>query len=170
MEKCVRIFIWHLAAILLSLPAEGQSLVWAHPSDIIAIHEKLARDFNSGNTNTFAILYVDWFSHMGVPDSEVYKVHFFMLRASGLAAVGESSMSNHAETHTLSTTNLQLLAAALAKLPERSTGTLPFERQILVSGIRSNKWFHAVYDRAKMPKELADLCRLGGARLEVLEK
>ena len=50
-------------------------------------------------------------------------------------------------------------------LPPSSSKSLSKERQILVSGIRSNQWFERVYDRANIPAEAEKLYELTGAYL-----
>jgi hypothetical protein len=66
----------------------------------------------------------------------------------------------------LNTNNLLSLLDAVAKLPEPPKATLIYERQIIISGIRSNKWFHAIYDRASIPKEVMEVYKRSGAYLE----
>jgi hypothetical protein len=66
----------------------------------------------------------------------------------------------------MSATDLQSLMEALNKLPEPPKGELVYERQILISGIRSNEWFHAVYDRAAIPKEVSEVFNRSGLHLE----
>jgi len=82
-------------------------------------------------------------------------VHWFNLDQSGQASTGVSSISNFTHWYTLSKTNLLSLLEALGNLPEPPKGKLPYERQIMISGIRSNEWFRAIYDRAAIPKEVA---------------
>jgi hypothetical protein len=58
-----------------------------------------------------------------------------------------------------------LLEAAINSLPASSKMSLPSERQILISGIRSNQWFERVYDRANVPADVEMLYELTGAYL-----
>lgn len=67
--------------------------------------------------------------------------------------------------------NTQLLSVCktMDQLPKPSRTNLPYERQILISGIRSNQWFHSVYDRAQIPEEVTQLFKVCGADLKVCE-
>ena len=105
---------------------------------------------------------MDWFSDPNSPSPGYYRVHWFVLNPSGAASEGASSFSNYTHWGTLNQTNLALLLEAVDKLPEPPKGTLPYERQILISGIRSNEWFHAVYDRANIPEEVKKVYQLSG--------
>jgi len=58
-----------------------------------------------------------------------------------------------------------LLEAAINALPASSSKPLPKERQILISGIRSNQWFTRAYDRADVPTEVETLYGLTDAYL-----
>jgi len=58
---------------------------------------------------------------------------------SDQASNGRSSFSNSAFSYTLSREDIYSLLEAVGKLPE--PGSLPYERQIIISGIRSNEWF-----------------------------
>jgi WD40 repeat protein len=59
-----------------------------------------------------------------------------------------------------------LLVASINNLPAPSKASLPKERQILISGIRSNQWFTFVYDRANVPSVVEYLYGLTEAYLE----
>ena len=63
--------------------------------------------------------------------------------------VGHAIQAGH--TISLDVTKLNLLIQAINSLPPPSKHWLPVERQIVISCIRSNQWFHGVYDRGNPP-------------------
>ena len=147
--------------------AQAQGVIGAVlPCQTAEYHKSLARDFKSKRTNDIPVLRMDWFSDPDIPSPGFYRVHWFTLNRSGLASTGVSSISNFARWPTLDKTGLLLLFEAVSRLPEPPRGTLPYERQIIISGIRSNEWFHAVYDRARIPKEVKEVFKRSEAHLE----
>lgn len=148
-----------------SVEAQGVEGAGA-PSGIIKWHEKLAQDYKSGKTNDLLLLRMDWFSDPNSPSPGYYRVHWFTLRPSGHVFGGASSISNGGYVYTLNKTDLALVVEAINKLPEPPVEPLPYERQIVISGVRSNEWFHAVYDRANIPKEVTEVFKKSRAPLE----
>jgi hypothetical protein len=156
-----------LLGCCLPSPGEAQGVIGAElPSEITNYDNSLAENFKAGRTNGIPLLRLYWFSDPDRPSPGYYRVHWFNLDASGQASSGVSSFSNGATWHTLSQTNLLSLRAAISQLPESSKEKLPYERQIIVSGVRSNEWFRAVYDRANIPKEIRAIFKQSEAHLE----
>ena len=161
---------WWLGVLLgccWSPPIEAQGVIGASlPSETIKWHNSLAKDFKAGRTNNVPLLHMDWFSDPSRSSPGYYTVHWFSVSPSGSASTGVSSISNGARHYTLNKSNLLVLLEAVGKLPEPPTETLAYKRQIVISGIRSNEWFHAVYDRGRIPKEVMEVYRQSRAHLD----
>lgn len=125
-------------------------------------HTRFASQFKAGDTNT-PLLAMDWFSDNGVYFCRVSQSGIVRsARDVGHAIQGGSRISSR---FSLDGTNRPLLEAVINALPASSNKSLPKERQILVSGIRSNQWFSRVYDRSNVPLEVEKLYELTGAYL-----
>jgi hypothetical protein len=125
-------------------------------------HGRFASQFRAGDTNA-PLLAMDWFSDHGVYFCRVSQSgNVRSARDVGHAIQGGSGISSR---FSLDSTNRPLLEAAINALPVSSSKSLPKERQILVSGIRSNQWFERVYDRANVPAEVERLYELTDAYL-----
>jgi hypothetical protein len=115
--------------------------------------------FKASDTNA-PLLAMDWFSEHSVYYCRVSQSgDAFSARDVGYARQGGNRIS-------LDSTNKLLLIQAINQLPLQSKHFLPKERQILISGIRSNQWFQCVYDRVNVPPEVEKLYDLTGAYLE----
>lgn len=116
-----------------------------------------------GDTNA-PLLAMDWFYEYGNYFCRVSQSgNVRSARDVGYAIQGGSGISSR---FALDSTNRPLLEAAINDLPSSSKKSLPKERQIWVSGIRSNQWFQFVYDRANIPLEVEKLYDMTGAYLE----
>ena len=125
-------------------------------------HSHFASQFQAGDTNA-PLLAMDWFSDHGVYFCRVSQSgNVRSARDVGHAIQGGSGISSRSS---LDSTNQPLLEAAIDSLPPSAGRSLPKERQILVSGIRSNQWFKRVYDRANVPPAVERLYELTGAYL-----
>jgi hypothetical protein len=156
-----------LLAVCWSRWSKAQGVIGASlPSDTINYDNTLASNFKSGKTNELPLLRLNWFSDPCGPNQAYYRIHWFSLGASGEARAGVSSISNGSVGCTLNKTNLLSLVEAVNRLPEPPKDALPYERQIIISGIRSNQWFRAIYDRATVPKEVREVFNQSGARLD----
>jgi hypothetical protein len=158
----------HLVASLIAI-----SLIWYDTSSSgggtrgrhTRAHKEYAAEFKAGDTNA-PLLAMDWFGESGV--------HFCRVNQSGLAFsardVGHAIQGGHRSSLKSLGDGRDgfSLAEALNKLPPSVRKPLSKERQILVSGVRSNQWFDRVYDRADVPPEVEKLYQLTGAYLEWL--
>ena len=117
-------------------------------------HSRFAAQFKAGDTNV-PLLAMDWFDD--------YVVHFCWVTRSGSVRfardTGYAVQSGKSIPSRFSpgTTNRIWLEHLISALPQSKISSLPKNRQILVSGICSNNWFHRVYDRADVPPALEDL-------------
>jgi hypothetical protein len=136
------------------------------PSHTVKYDDSLAATYKSGKTNAVPLLRLYWFSDPDGHTPAYYRVHWFNLDQSGQASTGVSSISNGARWYILNKTNLLSLLEAVKKLPGPPKERLAYERQIIISGVRSNEWFRAVYDRVAIPKEVAEVFKRTGAHLE----
>jgi hypothetical protein len=57
----------------------------------------------------------------------------------------------------VSGTNVTQIVAAMDALPASNTNSLPLDRQLHISGIRTSGCFHSVYDLEFRPKEITKL-------------
>jgi hypothetical protein len=147
--------------ILVSVAAFGQifgrDLRQQHEQE----HSRFRSEFKAGSTNA-PWLAMDWFSDHGVyfcrvtRDGKVYSA-----RDVGHAIQGGTGISSR---FSLDSANRPSLQAVINRLPA-SAKSVPIERRILVSGIRSNQWFSYVYDRADVPSEVEQLYQLTQACL-----
>lgn len=114
--------------------------------------------FRAGDTNV-PLLAMDWFSQA---------THFCRVNQSGSGSarrdVGYAIQNGN--NISLDTANRFLLVQTINQLPLQSKHFLPQNRQIIISGIRSNQWFQCVYDRANVPEEVERLFEITGAYLE----
>ena len=145
--------------LLLMLPclASPAQTVGTSPAMIIAEHELLNTRFRAGDTNSPALV-MDWYSRGG---------HMCRVERSGKVLSAFSGFSSFTTPNKgqLDSTNQLLLAQAIDVLPQ-SKAPVTAERQIHVSGIRSNQWFHFVYDRGRIPKEVRKLYEITGAPIK----
>jgi hypothetical protein len=156
-----------LVAVCAAPSTDAQGVIGAElPSDTVKYDDSLAATYKSGKTNAVPLLRLYWFSDPDGHTPAYYREHWFSLAQSGQASTGVSSISNGARWYALSKTDLLSLFEAVRNLPEPPKGTLAYERQIIISGVRSNEWFRAIYDRAAIPKEVAEVFKRTGAHLE----
>jgi hypothetical protein len=113
-----------------------------------------------GNTNAL-ILKLSWF--LGAQ-----QVFYCDVRRDGNQAGGLYTPMGHkgGVRKTLNATNLLELAEVVASLPPPPESQPPRERWLLVSGLRSNAWFTAIYDRRSVPLKVERLFEITGAHLE----
>lgn len=116
-----------------------------------------AATFKAGDTNV-PLFAMDWFAPT---------VHFCRVNQAGQGAarrdVGHAIQAG--VSISLDETNLQALVETINHLPPPPKHSLPVERQIVVSCIRSNQWFRATYDRGDIPRELERVSEITGAYL-----
>jgi hypothetical protein len=141
-----------------TLLASGQGTLSATPPMLIELHERFADRFKAGDTNV-PLLLMNWFAawNYGCSVEKSGQVRFG--GSGGLSNWGSPRAS-------LSETNLRSLIETINHLPPPSDESLPYPRQIVISGIRSNQWFHGVYDRAKVPEQVEKLFEMTGVSLE----
>lgn len=141
------------------LPACGQGTTSERR---IKEHDNFARLFEAGDTNA-PLLAMDWFSDHGVYFCRVSQAgNVRSARDAGHAIQGGSGISSR---FLLGSTNRLALEAAIDSLPASLKKSLPKERRILISGIRSNHWFTSVYDRAEVPVQVEKLYEITDAYL-----
>src|SRR5262245_20686449 len=166
--------IWvGVSAILCLLPSvpPGQARGVA-PDVVVKRHEDEAARFKSGDTNV-PMLTMHWFKGCTIWPGESEQVCTLLgckVDKSGVVrqvSEGFFRISNSIGTgvSTLSSTILQALTETCNRLPSPPAAALPVLRQILISGVRSNQWFYAVYDRANIPTEVSKLFELTGTTL-----
>jgi hypothetical protein len=156
----VSVIIFLLLALL---PAFWPALSGGSRSRHIDQQKHFAALFKAGDTNA-PLLAMDWFYEHGNYFCRVSQSgNVNSARDVGHAIQGGSGISSR---FALDSTNRPLLVAAISALPASSKKSLPKERQIWVSGIRSNQWFQFVYDRANIPVEVENLYDMTGAYLE----
>jgi len=125
-------------------------------------HGRFASLFKAGDTNA-PLLAMDWFSDHGVYFCRVTQSgNVYSARDVGLAIQNSSGIPAR---FSADSTNRLLLEATINALPASSSKSLPKERQILVSGVRSNQWFQRVYDRENVPAEVEKLYEMTDAYL-----
>jgi hypothetical protein len=125
--------------------------------------KNFATIFKSGSSNA-PVLAMDWFSQHGVYFCRVKQSgDVFSARDVGYAIQGGTGISS---AFSLNSTNRPVLESIINRLPPPPKGSLPIERRILVSGVRSNQWFASTYDRENIPPEVEELYELTGAYLE----
>jgi hypothetical protein len=151
-------------SLLLVLSALAHEFDGGYTSDIhIAEQKHFASLFDAGDTNA-PMVAMDWFTDQDAVYfcrvSQEGKVD--AARDVGYAIQGGGGIGSRIS---MDDTNRALLKRAIDALPPSSTKALPKERQILISGIRSNHWFQSSYDRANIPPEVEALYSLTGAYL-----
>lgn len=160
--KAVMIFT-AIFFVLMLLPIILPALTGGTRSRHIDQQKHFAAMFKAGDTNA-PLLAMDWFFDHGNYFCRVSQSgDVRSARDVGHAIQGGSGISSR---FSLDSTNRPLLEVAINALPASSKKSLPKERQIWVSGIRSNQWFQFVYDRANIPLEVESLYGMTGAYLE----
>jgi hypothetical protein len=134
--------------------ALGQNIPSWMQTNAVQAHETLNSQFKSGDTNV-PLLRLDVFQ--GMPQTG------FARKDGRLFSYAEGSISNHGWSRTLGATDLARLIEVINALPPSSKEPIPLDSQIHISGVRSNQWFHVVYDINTYPKEAAEICRTFGA-------
>ena len=122
-----------------------------YPDIVIEQRKSFAEMFKAGNTNC-PLLDIGWFNKGG---------YFCIVGQSGFggaAGVG----GGQGVVISLNETNLILLKEAIDHLPPSSGDALPMERKIFFSGIQSNQWFQAIYDRNNVPVEFKHIEKIAG--------
>jgi hypothetical protein len=147
---------------LLGSSGHGQDVGGSTRERHLKEQSHFASMFKAGDTNA-PLLAMDWFSDHGVYFCRVSQSgNVYSARDAGHAIQGGGGVSSRFSP---GTTNRLLLEAAINALPASSIKSLREERQILVSGIRSNQWIERVYDRANIPAEVEKLYELTAAYL-----
>jgi len=136
------------------------SLSGGTPSIPIEEQRHFVNIFKAGDTNA-PLLAMNWVSER--VDYSCYLSQSGNIYSVISAIQGGSGASSK---FALDSTNRPLLFAAINSLPASSKKSLPKERQIWVSGMRSNQWFQFVYDRANIPFEVEKLYQITGAELK----
>ncbi len=122
--------------------------------DLVQAQEALYTRFKSGDTN-MEIFRLDVFQ-----DIPQWGVCF---KDGSLFSVQMCDMFGyHGHRQEADPARLTRLIKVINALPPSSKEKIPMERQIHISGIRSNQWFHFVYDIGAYPKEIAEICRAFG--------
>ncbi len=141
-----------LVGCLVLIGLEGQALLaQAYPgmweSNVIRNHEILIQRFKAGETNLPLL-------RLSTLQGPLWTC---VVQKSGKSISAESNgISNSTDwgRPPLSATNLQRLVEAMNVLPAKNESSIPLKRQIHVSGMRSNDWFHFVYDVDDLPIEV----------------
>jgi hypothetical protein len=107
-------------------------------------HDELATVFKAGNTNVPLLLVTDccWTS---------YRVD-----RSGKSKVGVQSISVWSRDEQLGSAGRLYLIQMMNALPTPPTEIPPPPQQILISGLRSNQWFHGVFCRTNLPPKFTE--------------
>lgn len=147
-----------LFALLTLWPAFGPVLTGGTRGEHLREQKHYAALFRAGDTNA-PLLAMDWFSH---------GVHYCRINQSGngFSALDVGYAKEGGNRISLDGTNRLLLVQAINQLPLQVKHFLPSERQIVISGIRSNQWFQCVYDREDVPIAVEKLYEMTGAYLE----
>ena len=125
---------------------------------ILQQHHNIEEKLKSGDTNT-PLLILEWF----INDRYVQSCHVSRI---GLAIHGDYGRmnANGRGSFNLDPIEQDLLVKTINKLPV-APPLPPQNRWLLVSGVRSNRWFTQVYDRADIPVEVEKLFSITRARL-----
>ena len=118
--------------------AVGQGMRSGNPDAYIKELHDLAGRFKAGETNV-SILAMGWFSH---------GVNFCQVEQSGRVVAGLNtglSIRGGSNRDSLDVTNRLMLLDTINNLPPPPSRSIPTERQVVISGIRSNQWFYGVY-------------------------
>lgn len=116
-------------------------------------HETFCARFKAGDTN-LPLLRID--------------ILEWPLRGASVSKEGKiaggwhSGISNSRVDGTLAGTNFELLVKAIIALPPSGKESIPLDRQMHVSVVRSNECSHLVYDVKRRPKEVEALCDILG--------
>jgi len=165
----LRILVGFMVIVrLYSFVLFGQG-IGIEPHQIIKSHADYGARFRAGDTNVPALV-MHWFFGCNTPGGTSNVLcGFWSCRVdrTGNVSQGYFFISNtHGSLKPLSKPNVELLAEAIVKLPTPPKESLPYARQLVISGIRSNEWFQAVYDRANTPLNVKTLYDITGATLD----
>jgi hypothetical protein len=130
--------------------ALGQTIPSWCQTNAVQAHEKLYDQFKSGDTNV-PLLRVDVFQGLlrhGIARKDGY-----------LASFSDGQISSHVVPRTLGPTDFARFIEANNALPPSSKGPVPLDSQIHISGLRSNQWFHVIYDIRDYPKQVLEVLR-----------
>jgi len=128
-------------------------------SFILQEHRQLGERFKAGDTNT-PILILEWFiNERYVQSSRVTKSWLATLADYG--RFGGSGRGGF----TLDSAQQEMLIKTINELPVPPLQP-PQDRWLLVSGIRSNRWFTCIYDRADIPASVEKLYEITRGRIE----
>jgi hypothetical protein len=154
--KIARIFLNVLAmTTIFHTSAFGQT-DW---NQLIRDEFKYIKDLDAlikaGDTNTpTPLLVID----QGVPiywreisKSGIFRAHCY----NGISSTGDRG-------HQLSETNLQQIIKLMSSLPPSKNGLIPIQEQLHVCGVRSNQWFHFVYNVNNPPVEIKRIHKVIG--------
>jgi hypothetical protein len=156
--------LWMLALVagcFIPGRSPSQYIPGLEETNTIHFHEMLSTRFKAGDTNV-PILRMDSFRGGAS--------YFCSVEASGKIFSGFSGpVSNSTDWNRspLTGTNISNVIAILVKLPTSPTEPIPLNKQMHVSGVRSNQYFHFVYDNQKPPAEVRDLCRILGVTMQM---
>ncbi len=109
--------------------------------------DELSERFKAGDTNV---------PLLGV---ELFK-GFIVSRSGKLSCGWSGPVSNTGSSRMLASTNLALFVEAINSLPPHTNSPTKLNGQLHVCGIRSNQWFHLVYDLNDCPEEVKRLLDL----------
>ncbi len=130
--------------------ALGQAIPSWCQTNAVQYHEKLQDQFKSGDTNV-PLLMVTVFQ--GLP-------HYGFARKDGhLFSFSDGQISNHAQGRTMGPTDIARFIEAINALPPSSKAAVPLDSQMHISGMRSNQWFHVVYDIRSYPTQVLQILR-----------
>jgi hypothetical protein len=148
-------FVLLLAAHYLIPSARSQSIPGVLETNLIKYHETLSAHFRAGETN-LPLLRMDSFE----PPVCACEIE----RSGKLTVHGSSAFSHWTDSKRppLSGTNLLLLLQVVNALPPSAAGPIPLKQQVHVSGMRSNQWFHGVYNAQRLPSDIVMLYKLIG--------
>lgn len=119
--------------------------------------------YRRGDTN-IPVLAMDWFRDHAVYFCRVTgSGDVSSARDVGYAIQGGTGISSKFK---MGTTERKELDLTLANLPAPINRQIPEERRIYISGVKSNRWFAFVYDRANIPPQVETLYQLTQAYLE----
>jgi hypothetical protein len=132
------------------------------PIERAKVHQSFVKQSNTNRTNEMPLLFMDWYSG----GDKHFTVHWCRVENSGATSCGVSSISNGASWSHLSKTNFHMLVETIESLPTPPSNSIPFVRQVIISGVRSNKGFSAIYDRADIPEAVNRLYELAAPHLK----
>ena len=127
--------------------AFGQNFPGAEEAALLKSQEDFVRQLKPGDTNAPLLLL----------DSFEGPIRTFSVRKSGKTSASSSngiSRSTEWDRPPITSTNLQILMAAINGLPASEEHTIPLRRQLHILALRTNEWCHLVYDSDNFPKEV----------------